>query len=92
VSKTFRIVLRQLVAPAGEKEGKLPARAAVRLDCAVEDILSCEVVRRALDARKRRGKAVNVYHVRLELPNKLRWQLRKAKHLDIVFETGGPNL
>jgi uncharacterized FAD-dependent dehydrogenase len=91
VKKTFHIVLRQLVAPAGEKESKLPARAAARLGCAVEDILSCQPVRRSLDARKRRGKAVNVYHVRLELPGKLRWQLRKANNPDIVFETGGPN-
>ena len=92
MSKTFRILLRQLVAPAGEKESRLPARAAARLGCAVEDVLFCEPVRRSLDARKRRGKAVNVYHVRLELPNKLHRQLRKAKHLDVVFETGGPNL
>lgn len=92
MSKTFRIILRQLVTPAGEHEKHLPARAAQRLGVPVEDILSCQPVRRSLDARKRRGKAVNVYHLRLELPNRWRRDLRKAKDLDIVFETGGPNL
>ena len=92
MSKTFSIVLRQLVVPGGEKADKLPERAARRLSIPAEDVLSCTVVRRSLDARRRRGKAVNVYHVRLELPNRHRWQLRKAKHLDIVFETGGSNL
>lgn len=92
MSKTFRILLRQLVVPHGESESRLPARAAARLGCSPEDILSCQPVRRALDARKRRGKAVTVYHVRLELPNSLRRQVRKATHLDVVFEEGGPNL
>ena len=92
MSKTFTIILRQLVTPAGESEKKLAGRAARRLEIPVEDIISCQPLRRSLDARKRRGKAVNVYHVRLELPNRHRWQLRKAGHLDIVFESGGPNL
>ncbi len=91
-AKTFRILLRQLVAPAGEKDAKIPARAAARLGCAVEDILSCEIVRRSLDARKRRAGAVNVYHLRLELPNKLRRQLRKANNRDIIFEPVRPLL
>lgn len=92
MSKTFRIILRQLVTPAGESESKLAARAAKYLGIPVEDILSCHPIRRSLDARKRRGKAVNVYHLRLELPNRWRRDLRKAKHVDVIFETGGPNL
>ncbi|MCD8140407.1 MAG: FAD-dependent oxidoreductase, partial [Planctomycetaceae bacterium] len=92
MSKTFTIILRQLVVPHGESEAKLAARAAARLECAPEDIVAIQPVRRSIDARKRRGKAVDVYHVRVELPNRLRRQVRKATHLDVVFESGGPNL
>ena len=92
MSKTFHVILRQLVAPAGEGETRLAARAAERIGCAPEDIVACHPVRRSIDARRRRGKAVNVYHVWLELPNRLRRDLRKATHLDVVFESGGPNL
>lgn len=88
MKKSFVIVLRQLVAPAGEKESRLPARAAARLGCEIGDILSCRPVRKSLDARKRRGKAVNVYHVRLELAGRLQWQLRKAGRTDVIFEVG----
>ena len=86
MAKTFFVLLRQLVAPAGESESRLPARVADRIGCEPEDIVSFQVVRRSLDARKRRGKAVNVYHIRLELPNRLKKQLRKTPGLDLVFD------
>lgn len=86
MAKTFFIVLRQLVAPAGENETHLPARAAARLGIAPDEILSYEILRRSLDARKRRGKAVMVYHLRLELPNLWYRRLRKARNPDVLFE------
>ncbi len=92
MAKTFFIVLRQLVVPAGASERQLPARAAARLGIPEEDIVSWRPVRRSLDARKRRGKAVNVYHLRLELPNRHRRQLAKTPGLDLVFEQGGHHL
>ncbi|MCC8189777.1 MAG: hypothetical protein LIP77_03945 [Planctomycetes bacterium] len=92
MAKTFFITLRQLVVPAGESQAKLPARAAERLGLLAADILSCVPIRRSLDARKRRGKAVHVYHLRLELPNRLRRHLRKARDPEVVFETGGHHL
>ena len=92
MAKTFFITLRQLVVPAGEKESRLASRAAAKLGIPAGDVLSCQPVRRSLDARKRRGKPVMVYHVRLELPNKWRWDLRKAKRPDVVFEPGGHHL
>lgn len=82
----FHILMRQLVVPMGENVKKLPARAAARLGVDVEDILDCQIIRRATDARRRRGKPVNVYHLRLELPGSLRWQIRKARIQGVVFE------
>lgn len=92
MAKTFFITLRQLAAPTGEGEGRLAARAAAKLRLPVEDIVSCRPVRRSLDARKRRGKAVYVYHLRVELPGRLRAELRARQHPDIVFESGGHHL
>lgn len=84
----FHIVIRQLVLPLGESEKTLAARAAARLGIDPEDILDCRVVRRSTDARRRRGKPVRVYHLRLELPGRLRWQIRKAKVPGVVLEDG----
>ncbi len=92
MAKSFFILLRQLVVPAGVPDRHIAARAAVRLNVPVEDILSCQPVRRSLDARKRRGRAVYVYHVRVELPNKHRHALRKNPHLDIIFEKSSHHL
>ncbi len=92
MAKTFFVTLRQVVAPAGESEAKLPARAAARLGCPVADILSCQPIRRSLDARRRRGKPVRVYHLRLELPNRLRRQILGAGDPNIVPEAGGHHL
>lgn len=91
-AKTFVVTLRQLVTPGGEKDSRLAERAAARLEVPPGDILSCVVLRHSTDARRRRGAAVNVYHVRLELPGRRLRQLRKAKHLDIVFEPVGAQL
>ncbi|MCC8109595.1 MAG: FAD-dependent oxidoreductase [Planctomycetes bacterium] len=83
---TFSFVIRQLVAPAGENPSRLPERVARKLGVPAEDIAACTVVRRSFDARRRRGKAVLVYHVRVVLANRWRRQVRKNKDLDIVFE------
>ncbi|MCC8179576.1 MAG: FAD-dependent oxidoreductase, partial [Planctomycetes bacterium] len=86
MSKSFFFVLRQLAAPAGEPESALPARAARKIGCAPEDILSWRVIRKSLDARKRRKQPTAIYHLRLEMTEKWRKPLRQADHLDIVFE------
>ncbi len=86
-AKTFTITLRQLVTPGAERDARLAARAAARLGVPEEDVLACEILRHATDARRRRGKPVNVYHVRLVLPNRCRAALRKAKRPDVVFES-----
>lgn len=90
--KTFAILLRQLVTPGAEKDSRIAARAAARLGVPPEDVLSCAVLRHSTDARRRRGKAVNVYHVRLELPLRRRAALRKAKRPDVVFEAAAEEL
>lgn len=77
--------MRQLLAPPGESAKKLPARAASRLGVEEADILDCQIIRRSTDARRRRGKPVQVYHLRLELPGRLRWQIRKAKIAGVVI-------
>ena len=90
MAKTFFIIIRQLVVPAGENERSLPVRAAAKLDIPAEDIVSCRPLRRSLDARKRRSKAVEVYHLRLEIPNRHHQRVRAAAETqDIVFESGG---
>ncbi len=83
---TFSFILRQLVAPAGENPARLPERVARKLGVPPEDIAGCTVVRRSFDARRRRGKAVLVYHVRVVLANRWRRLVRKNKDLDIVFD------
>ncbi|MDR1520576.1 MAG: NAD(P)-binding protein [Planctomycetota bacterium] len=89
MAKTFYRVLRQLAGPAGAKESRLPIRAAERLGCAAGDIASCRVIRRSLDARRRRGKEMLVYHLRLELPRRLRKYLRQLADPEVVFEKTG---
>ena len=91
MAHSFFVILRQLVVPAGVPERHLPGRAAARLGIPESDILSCRTVRRSLDARKRRARAVHVYHLRLELPVKHRRTLRKNPALDIVFEQNEQN-
>ncbi|MCC8167265.1 MAG: FAD-dependent oxidoreductase [Planctomycetes bacterium] len=88
---TFSFVIRQLVAPAGENPSRLPERVARKLGVPVEDIAACTVIRRSFDARRRRGKAVLVYHVRVVLANRWRRLVRKNKDLDIVFDTIAPD-
>lgn len=86
MARTFFIVLRQVAAPVGESEDMLPRRAAVRLGCLPEDIVSCRVLRRSLDARRRRGRAAHIHHLRLELPARLRQALEQRALPDILFE------
>ncbi len=86
---TFQILLRQIVSPRQENPKQLALRAARKLDIPLEDILSCNPVRHALDARKRRGAPIHVYHLRLTLPTRHRRLVRKNKSLDIVVETDG---
>lgn len=92
MAKTFFALFRQFVVPAGTPETELPARAARKLGLAPQDILSCQPVRRSLDARRRRGNAVWVYHLRLEFPNALRSRLRELGDANLVFETRSKHL
>lgn len=83
MAKTYSFILRQIALPAGADESLLAAKAAARLGCPPEAILDCTVIRRSLDARKRRGKAMRIYHVRIEVPVKWRKKIKRSG-LDIV--------
>ncbi len=89
MESTFQILIRQLVSPRRENSKQLAARAARKLDIPLADILSCTPIRHALDARKRRGTPIHVYHLRLTLPTRHRRLVRKNHTLDIVVETDG---
>ncbi|MDR3077884.1 MAG: hypothetical protein LBV15_03865 [Planctomycetota bacterium] len=84
---TFHLILRELVLPIRENEDSLPARAAARLGCAVQDIVSCQILRRSLDARRRRKREARVYQLRLELPNRLRKSLDLAAIRGVSLES-----
>ncbi len=86
MSKTFFFILRQLTLSANENESRLKARAARKLGCTEEDILSCRPVRRSLDARKRNKRPLRIFHVRIEMDAAWKKRLKETPGLDIEFE------
>ncbi|MDR2391653.1 MAG: hypothetical protein LBE84_08255 [Planctomycetota bacterium] len=80
---TFSVLLRQVAVPAAEGERHLREKAAKRLGCAAADVVSLRVVRRSLDARRRRTCDMLVYHLLVELPIRLRKTIRPQADWDI---------
>ncbi len=86
MAKTFFFILRQLTLSSDENESRLKVRAARKLGCTEEDILSCRVVRRSLDARKRNKRPLRIFNVRIEMAAAWKNQLKETPGLDIEFE------
>jgi len=68
----MKFILRQLELPLDYSDDDLPAAAARRLKCDVDEIIHVEIVKRSIDARPRRPAPLFIAAVKLEMASKFR--------------------
>ena len=68
----MKFILRQLELPLDYKDDDLPAAAARRLKCDVDEIIHVELVKRSIDARPRRPAPLFIAAVKLEMAARFR--------------------
>ncbi|KAF1080562.1 MAG: NAD(FAD)-utilizing dehydrogenase [Candidatus Rifleibacterium amylolyticum] len=68
----MKFILRQLELPLDYNDEDLPAAAARRLKCDVEEIIHVELVKRSIDARPRRPAPLFIAAVKLEMAARFR--------------------
>jgi len=81
----MKFILRQLELPLDYKDDDLPAAAARRLKCDVDEIIHVELVKRSIDARPRRPAPLFIAAVKLEMAARFRmpsWLKKDIEELE----------
>ncbi len=68
----MKFILRQLELPLDYNDDDLPAAAARRLKCDIDEIINVEIVKRSIDARPRRPAPLFIAAVKLEMADRFR--------------------